>query len=43
MSHAYIGFGNNHEYLQPTAQHLVKLGISDFELPWLSARVQAMS
>ena len=43
ISGAVGGRGDNSEYLHNTARHLAEMGISDAELSWLSARVEALT
>jgi len=43
ISWAVGGRGDNSEYLHNTARHLAKMGISDPDLSWLSARVRALT
>jgi cation transport protein ChaC len=43
MARAIGGRGPNDEYLHNTVGHLQKMGITDPDLEWLSARVRALS
>lgn len=42
IAHAVGGRGPNSEYLYNTAAHLMKLGVADPDLDWLSRRVAAI-